>query len=629
MPDLSPTSSGRLKTKITAAETPTPASMMTLAVSVVVVAALYLAREVLIPITLAVLLSFVLAPLVGLLRRWGLWRVPSVLLAVFVALGVILGLGAIIGVQVAALGSRAGEYAYTVEQKVGAVRGMMTSAATAISSRLGQAAVEPPKTPAPRGAKPVDAAPKPMAVEVHQPDPTPFEVLERVALPIVSPLGSLGIMLVVAVFILMQMEDLRDRMIRLFGSGDLHRTTAAMDDAAERLSRYFLTQLALNASFGVVVAVGLFFIGVPSPALFGIIAALFRFVPYVGAVGAALLPILVAAAVDPGWTMAVETLGMFAVVEGITGQVLEPLAYGHSTGLSPVSVVVSAVFWAWLWGPVGLILSMPLTLCLVVLGRHVEHLQFIDVLLGDQPALTPAESFYQRMLAGDADEALDQAEVLLRDRPLSEYYDDVALRGLQMAANDSLRGVLSDEQVRHIQESIGAVVMDLADREDTGPRADLVPGQSSGTVLCVAGRGPLDEAACLMLAQVLAKRGLHVRAVPAGSVARGAIDGLDVSGVDVVVVSYLEAAGSMSGLRYLMRRIHQRAPGVHTIVGLWQAEDGLVDEDRLRTAIGADHYTSSLRDAAAACVARMPQGEHVEAVAVEPVHDMPSNLAPA
>ena len=629
MPDISAASS-RLKTKIVAAETPSPASMMTLAVSVVVIAALYLAREVLIPITLAVLLSFVLAPLVGLLRRWGLWRVPSVFLAVFVALGVITGLGLVIGTQIAQLGSRAGEYAYTVEQKVSAVRGVMTSAATAISSKFGQTAQEAPK-PAARGAKPADAAPKPMAVEVHQPEPTPFEVLERVALPVLSPLGSLGIMLVVAVFILMQMEDLRDRMIRLFGSGDLHRTTAAMDDAAERLSRYFLTQLALNASFGVVVALGLFLIGVPSPALFGIIAALFRFIPYVGAVGAGLLPILLAAAVDPGWTMAVETLAMFVVIEAITGQVLEPLAYGHSTGLSPVSVVVSAIFWAWLWGPVGLILSMPLTLCLVVLGRHVDHLQFIDVLLGDQPALTPAESFYQRMLAGDADEALDQAEVLLRDRSLSDYYDEVALRGLQMAANDSLRGVLSDEQLRHIQESIGAVVMDLADHDDAGPRADLVPGQPAGTVLCVAGRGPLDEAACLMLAQILAKRGLHARVVSAGSVARAAIDGLDVSGVDMVVVSYLEAAGSMSGLRYLMRRIHQRAPGLHTIVGLWQADTGLVNEERLRTAIGADHYTASLQEAVAACVARMPHvaGAVAATVTVEPVLDLPPGLAPA
>ncbi len=593
-----------LKTKVAPAELPSTNSLMTLAVSVVVIAALYVAREVLIPITLAVLLSFVLAPLVGRLRRWGLWRVPSVFLAVLVALGVILSLGAVIGTQVAQLGSQASFYATTVGDKVQAVRGFAAAQSAALANRFGRTMDGPAKPPETRKAR-ADDAPKPVPVEVHQPDPTPLEMLERVAVPVLSPLGSLGIVLVVAVFILMQMEDLRDRMIRLFGSGDLHRTTVALDDAAERLSRYFLTQLALNAGFGVIVGLGLFAIGVPSPALFAIIAALFRFVPYVGAVGAALLPVALAAAVDPGWTMAVETLALFAVIEALTGQVLEPLAYGHSTGLSPVSVVISAIFWAWLWGPVGLILSMPLTLCLVVLGRHVEHLQFIDVLLGDQPALTPAESFYQRILAGDADEALDQAEVLLKDRPLSAYYDEVALCGLQMAANDSLRGVLTDEQLRDIQESVGAIVLDLADREDAGPHAEAHESQA-GTVLCVAGRGPLDEAACTMLAQILAKRGVNSRVVSNDAVARGSIDGLDVSGVDVVCVSYLEAAGSLSGLRYLMRRIHGRAPGVPTIVGLWQAEAELLNQERLRSVIQADDYTTSLRDAVATCLARMP-----------------------
>ncbi len=630
MPIQSITTNG-LKTKIKAAETPTPSSMMTLAVAVVVIAGLYVGREVLIPITLAILLSFVLAPLVARLRRIGLWRVPSVFLAVFLALGIILALGVVIGTQITQLGARSSEYAFTVEQKVGVVRDYVTKQATVLSSRLGRSTDEAPK-PATQPAKPGgEDKPKPTVVEVHQPDATPFQVIERVLLPVLSPLGSLGIMLVVAVFILMQMEDLRDRMIRLFGSADLHRTTAAMDDAAARLSRYFLTQLAMNASFGVVVAVGLFLIGVPSPALFGIIAALFRFIPYIGAVGAGLLPILLAAAVDPGWTMAVETLGMFVVVEGITGQVLEPLAYGHSTGLSPVSVVVSAIFWTWLWGPVGLILSMPLTLLLVVLGRHVEHLQFIDVLLGDRPALTPAESFYQRMLAGDADEALDQAEVLLRDQSLSDYYDEVALRGLQMAANDSLRGVLTSEQLSHIQDSIGEVVTDLADREDAGPAAEQVPGQPNGTVLCVAGRGPLDEAACLMLAQVLAKRGVNARVVAAGSVARGVIDGLDMSGVDLVCVSYLEAAGSLSALRYLMRRLRQRAPGLHTIVGLWQADATLVAEDRMRTMVGADLYTNSLREAVAACLARLPHIRQPEPTEPEPANEAPGGpaLAPA
>ena len=612
MPDIA-IPPNRLNNKITAAELPTQASLMTLAVSVVVIAALYMAREVLIPITLAILLSFVLAPLVGRLRRLGLWRVPAVFLAVFVALGIIVVLGGIIGTQLAALGSRASYYTETVQDKISSVRTYTAEHLAAITSKMGPPA-QPAPQPTPRQASRAQAqaqaqaeAPKPTPVEVHQPDPTPFELIERIATPILGPLASLGIMLIVAIFILMQMEDLRDRMIRLFGSGDLHKTTLAMDDAADRLSRYFLAQLALNAAFGVVVAGALYFLGIPSPALFGIIAALFRFVPYVGAVGAALLPLLLAAAVDPGWTLVIETAVLFVVIEGIAGQVIEPLLYGHSTGLSPVSVVVAAIFWTWLWGPVGLILSMPLTLCLVVLGRHVEHLQFIDVLLGDQPALTPAESFYQRILAGDADEALDQAEILLKDHSLSAYYDEVALPGLQMAANDEIRGVLTPEQLTNILNAIDGVVMDLAEHPDEGPSlpASLETGATAGAVLCISGRGPLDEAACTMLAQILAKRGMHAKVVSHAAVTRSTIDTLDVTGVGVICVSYLEAAGSLSGLRYLMRRLRQRAPGVPTLVGLWQAEVDEENQERLMSVTGADHYNTSLRGAVEGCIAQL------------------------
>ena len=253
---------------------------------------------------------------------------------------------------------------------------------------------------------------------------------------------------------------------------------------------------------------------------------------------------------------------------------------------------------------------MPLTPVPRVLGRHVQHLQFIDVLLGDQPALTPAESFYQRMLAGDADEALDQAEILLRDRTLSTYYDEVALRGLQMAANDSVRGVLTAEQLRHVQDAVGAVVTDLADHDDDGPRARSI---DAGTVLCVAGRGPLDEAACAMLAQILAKRGLSARVVSRDAVARGAIDSLDVGGVGVICVSYLETTGSLSGLRYLMRRLNGRAPGVPTLVGLWQADVTEGHEERLKTVIDVDHTTTSLRGAVEACIAQLTPPAVVEA----------------
>ena len=234
-------------------------------------------------------------------------------------------------------------------------------------------------------------------------------------------------------------------------------------------SGYFLAQLAINTCFGVVATVGLFFIGVPSPALWGITSALLRFVPYIGPVIAALLPAALAAAVDPGWSMVLWTLGLYVVSESITGQVIEPLIYGHSTGLSPAAVVIAAIFWTWLWGPIGLVLSTPLTLCLVVLGRHVDRLEFFDVMLGDRPALTPVENFYQRMLADDPDEAQHQAELMLKERSLTAYYDEVALKGLQLAANDVLRGALDPLKLERIRDNVQSLVDDLASHEDRDP----------------------------------------------------------------------------------------------------------------------------------------------------------------
>ena len=214
-----------------------------------------------------------------------------------------------------------------------------------------------------------------------------------------------------------------------------------MNDASRRLSRYLVTQLAVNTAFGVIIATGLAFIGIPSPVMWGVLGALLRFVPYIGAPLSAVMPLTLAAATDPGWSRLLWTASLYLVVEPIMSQAVEPLLYGRSTGLSPFAVVVAATFWTWLWGPIGLILSTPLTLCLVVLGRHVGRLEFLDVLLGDRPALTAVESFYQRMLAGDPDEVFDQAEVLLKQRSLSSYYDDVALQGLRRAVIDADRGV--------------------------------------------------------------------------------------------------------------------------------------------------------------------------------------------
>lgn len=596
----------RLKNRVHPPDTPGLAGLLGLAVGVVIIAALSLAREVLIPITLAVLLSFMLGPIVALLRRIGLPRAPSVLLSVIAALSVVIVLGGVIGTQVAALTSDIPRYASTIEQKVSAVRGFAMRKMAAVTKRIGNMSQPAPETPAAEGNAPSATAPIP--VEVHQPAPGPIELAQELLLPVVSPLATAAIVFVVAVFILLQREDLRDRMIRLFGSNDLHRTTAALDDAGSRLGRYYLSLLAVNTVFGCIISAGLFFIGVPSPILWGIIAGLLRFIPYVGAFGGAVFPLALAAAVDPGWTMVAETLGLFLLVEPLLGQVIEPLVYGHSTGLSPVSVVISAIFWGWIWGGIGLLLSMPLTLCLVVLGKHIERLEFLDVLLGDKPALSPAESLYQRMLVGDADEALDQAETLLKERPLSAYYDEVAIPGLQLAANDSMRGVLTPEQLRGILEAASGIVVDLGDQEDGTVLDDLDPAWTGeSAVLCVSGRGPLDEAVCAMLAQVLGKRGVRARVVSHDAVSRAHIATLDLTGVQMICVSYIEGANSLSPLRYLIRRMRQRTGDAKIMVGLWAVDPSLLTEERIQAAVGGDLYVNSLRDAMDACLASARQ----------------------
>jgi hypothetical protein len=452
--------------------------------------------------------------------------------------------------------------------------------------------------------------------------------------PILAPFESALIIFIVAVFILLQKEDLRDRLIRLFGSGDLHRTTVAMDDAAHRLSRYFLAQLGINTVFGVAVGVGLALIGLPSPLLWGVLSAILRFVPYIGPMIAAVLPATLAAAVSPHWSMVVWTLGLFAVTESITGQVIEPMVYGHSTGLSPVAVVIAAIFWSWLWGPIGLIISTPLTLCLVVLGRHVDRLEFLDVLLGDRPALTPIENFYQRMLADDPDEALQQAELLLKERSLTAYYDEVALKGLQLAANDAQRGVLGAEKLERIKHSVRFLVNDLGAHDDRDPHPaekeeahgvaskaerdipapaalnaaapdaqNLAPAwRTASPVLCLAGRGPLDEAASSILAQLLGKHGLGARVAAYEEASRDCIAKMDLEGVAVVCISYLEISGGPAALHYLVRRLRQRIPDVPVLVGLWPSEDTVLKDDRVRAVIGADYFTTSLREALDTCV---------------------------
>ncbi|MFC3127711.1 AI-2E family transporter [Pseudoroseomonas globiformis] len=611
-------------------------SLTTLIGGVVLVAALYLGRDVLIPVTLAILLSLVLSPLVRLLRRFRLGRVTSVLLAVALALGVALATAAVIGAQLAELVQNIGLYQTTIQQKLDALKALTFNRVDSVLERLSGDLGRPspqvaPVAPPAASGEGGTGAPAPIPVEVHEPDLTPLQILDRVATPLMGPLAQAGIVLLVSIFVLLRREDLRDRLIRLFGATDLHRTTIAMDDAAYRLSRFFLAQLTINIAFGAAIGLGLLLIGLPSPLLWGILAALLRFVPYVGAILGALLPIALAAAVDPGWSLMLWTIALFLALEPVIAHVVEPLVYGHSTGMSPVSVVIATIFWSWIWGPIGLIIATPLTLCLVVMGRHVQRFEFLDVLLGDRPALTPVENFYQRALAGDPDEAEEQAELLLRDRPLSAYYDEVALRGLALAAADVRRGLVTPPQLERIREAVTELSDALEDHPDSVPvptrllrlptsqPASPEPGtpelapewQAEGAVLCVAGRGPLDDIASVLTAQILRKHGFGVRIISHAAVSRREVGQLQGEGVRLACICALRVPGPTSHLRYLLRRLRQRLPETPVLISLFgEAGESTVLEEAENTPPMAD----SLRETVQFCLqAAAGEGETVPA----------------
>jgi predicted PurR-regulated permease PerM len=636
MPDAADTITLPRGAGVPASEVPRTQGLLVLLVGVVVVAALYLAKTVLIPITLAVLLSFVLGPVVALFRRLRLPKVAAVLLAVLLALTVILLIAALIGTQIADLAGSLPQYQATIMQKFDTVRTLVTDRMAALMSHLGRlptmtghhpGATAPAPTP-PAGS----GAGQPLPVAVEQPPPSALSLARSLLMPVLEPIETIGIVIVFAIFFLLQKEDLRDRLIRLFGSSDLHRTTLAINDAGTRLSRYFLAQTGINAGFGVVIGCGLAFIGLPSPLLWGVLAMLLRFVPYIGSAISALLPVTLAAAVDPHWGMAISTLVLFLCVEGITGQIVEPMTYGSTTGLSPVAVLVVAVFWSWLWGPIGLILSTPLTLCLVVVGRHVKRLEFFDVLLGDRPALTPVETFYQRLLAHDPDEVQEQAEQLLQTRSLSAYYDGVALRGLELAAQDVLRGAFSAAQITRLRADLATLIDELESFDDIdpphrlnarevavagverpgrtvekqpAPDVAIAPAETEAStgaeevrplVLCVSGRGPLDEVPSAMMAQLLRKHGFDTRMVTHDGASRSNIAALDTGAVSLICLSCLEIIGQPPYLRYLVRRLRQRLPGVPIVVGLWPSDDPVLSGGDLRQMTGADAYAGSLRD---------------------------------
>jgi len=425
-----------------------------------ILAILYFARDVLVPITLAVILSLLVSPVVRALRRLGLGATSSVLVAVL-ALAVIVGsFAAVTGVQVARLAVSLPQYEHTIRDKLTTLNTLTVGRLNAINFQAGRIIgehVERPATVAASAAAASTVA-APIPVEVHAPPMSPAQAVEKILTSVWVPLETTGIVLVVLVFVLLEHEAVRDRFIRIAGETDLRATTIALNDAGKRLSRFFVSQFTVNMGVGAALWIGLAIIGLPHAMLWGALAAALRFVPYFGVWIAALFSAVLAAAVDPGWSLAILTLALFVIVELIAAQVVEPELFGHTTGMSPLSVVIAAIFWSWLWGPVGLIVSTPLTLCLVVAGRHIKALSLLDILLSDNHALTMPQRFYQRALSEDSDEIIASARAFLKQDSFAGYCDLVLMPALHLAGLDVASGAISNEQQLKVRNTIVAVI---------------------------------------------------------------------------------------------------------------------------------------------------------------------------
>ena len=416
----------RLSENLRSTGTPTPASgsSSTALIFVIVIAALYVGRDIFVPLALAVLLSFMLAPLLSWLQRQRVPRIPAVVGVVALAFAVVCGFTFVVAGQLTQLAENLPSYQSNLQAKIRAVKiggapDGLFGRISAMLQELGDEVARPSVPTAPVALPPAslggEKSVAPIPVEIVEPNSSPLQIVETVIGPLIAPLVTAGIVIVFVIFILLYRHDLRDRFIRLASVGDLNRTTQALEDAGSRVAKYLLMQVVVNLSYGIPIGIGLWLIGVPYPLLWGMLAVVLRFIPYIGPILAAMFPIALSIAVDPGWMMLALTVSLFVIVEIVSNNIVEPWLYGAKTGLSPIAIIVSAIFWTWLWGPIGLLLATPLTVCVFVLGRHVPQFAFLDVLLGSERVLTPEESLHQRLLALNPDEATEDAEEYLQD----------------------------------------------------------------------------------------------------------------------------------------------------------------------------------------------------------------------
>ena len=586
-----------------------------------VVTILYVGRQLLIPLALAAMLTFLLAPLVGYIERW-IGRIAAVLIVVAMLFSVFGGAGWLLTRQLIDLAAKLPNYQTNIDNRLNAIRlptggafGRFSHSVSELQKQMPDSLEPPANAPGPvpetkataaARSRNLPAGQQPMPVRIVESQSRLPQILQTTATGLLGPLGTAGLVSLLLIFMLLKREDLRGRMIRLIGQGRISATMRAMDDAGSRVARYLTMLLLVNVSFGSCIAIGLYFIGVPNAALWGAFAAIMRFVPYVGVWIAAAVPVLISFAVSTSWLSPLLTLGLFVVLELINFNALEPWLYGSSTGVSSIALIIAAVFWTWLWGPIGLVLATPLTVCVAVMGRHVPKLQFLSVLLSEEQALAPHEECYHRLLAFGLDEANDLAEAYVKTNSLTSLYDSVLIPTVTLAEMDAQRDELGPEQRsaihHHIQdliEDLGSAPPSKSQLEADKAVAEHTPFPLSGPtcrVLCVPARAYRDELAGAMLVQLLRQQDFDAENASAALSSGELVEMAAKSDPEAICMSVVTPS-TLIHARYLSAKLRAQLPHVKIVVGIWGATENMAGAgERLRSS-GADEVVVSLAEA--------------------------------
>ena len=566
--------------------------LLVVALFVATAATLRYAQDFFLPLVLAGLLSFLLSPLVRRLERWRLGRVGAVLVTAALAFVLLGGLTYLVTSQFLDLAGSLPKYRSNLIARVAALKTHENNPLRRAVQTIGEvtAALNKPEDAAPAPA--VAEQTRPVRVEVVGTADSSMQMLMGVLWPVVGPLANTLVVIVIVIFMLLAGEDLRDRLIHLLGRGRLRVTTQALDEAGQRISRYLRAQLLVNASFGLVIGAGLSFIGIPNAVFWGLLGMVLRFLPYIGPWLAAAFPIALSMTVFETWTQPLLTVGLFVAAELAVANVVEPWLYGATTEISPLAVIVSALFWTWLWGGVGLVLATPLTVCLAVAGKYLPDLAFLDLLMGDKPSIAPGDRLYQRLLALNEEEASDIIERQVREQTALAAFDEAVLPALRSMEADFRAGVLTDAARAEACQILRQIIADLAEPRPASEAA-------AAPVLCIPASHEGDELAALMLAQVLAESGIAVTVLSSKLLAAEAVEQAASLAPSIVCISSLPPVSTIAA-RVLCKRLRVQLPSARILVGLWQPDDAEFAARRARLGkAGADETYPDLRRAAA------------------------------